>query len=242
MDAVQRHGYFFDYRKVNYINDSTKVEIICQLHGSFYQRPNDHLHGQSCPICAKERKQKKLSKTTEQFIEEAQQVHGDKYDYSKVNYINSHSKVEIICPIHGSFEQKPYKHLNEQGCPKCCQSHLENRIEKLLKDNDINYVSQKSFPWLKYNGKNQYFDFYLTDYNVAIECQGIQHFKPDRGYFKDNSRIILRDRNKWLKSSENSLKLYYFGEIQLNKIRDINIYNESNYFSDEEELLRKIFI
>ena len=61
----------------------------------------------------------KCTKTTEQFIEDAHKVHGDKYDYSKVNYINNKIKVVIICPKHGEFTQTPNKHLLGRGCPKC---------------------------------------------------------------------------------------------------------------------------
>lgn len=59
-------------------------------------------------------------KTTEQFIQEARLVHGDKYDYSKVEYVRCDRKVYIICPIHGTFSQSPEAHIRlKQGCPKC---------------------------------------------------------------------------------------------------------------------------
>lgn len=58
-------------------------------------------------------------RTTEEFIELARQVHGDKYDYSKTVYVNKRSKVIITCPIHGDFEQNAHSHLNGRGCPKC---------------------------------------------------------------------------------------------------------------------------
>ena len=112
--AKEVHGDKYDYSKVNYIDSSTKVTIICPTHGEFEQTPASHFRGQGCPDCSGS---KKLN--TKEFIERARKVHGDKYDYSKVNYVNSTTKVTIICPIHGEFEQTPEKHLSGHGCPDC---------------------------------------------------------------------------------------------------------------------------
>ncbi len=111
--AKEIHGEKYDYSNVNYVNATTKVEIICPEHGSFWQTPNGHINGKGCPKCVGK------NKTTEEFIEEAKAVHGDKYDYSKVVYNGNKQKVEIICSIHGSFWQTPTHHLNGTGCPKC---------------------------------------------------------------------------------------------------------------------------
>lgn len=79
-------------------------------------QPCKHLESKyGCPKCAIRKRTKNLDK----FIEDAQKVHGNKYDYSKVNYVNSNTKVTITCPIHGDFEQLPLNHLKGQGCPKC---------------------------------------------------------------------------------------------------------------------------
>ena len=77
--------------------------IICPEHGEFWMKPNNHLNGQNCPKCALIEQGINRRKTTEQFIKEAKEIHGDKYNYDKVTYINSQTKVEIICPVHGSF-------------------------------------------------------------------------------------------------------------------------------------------
>ena len=112
--ARKVHGDKYDYSKVEYINNSTKVCIICPEHGEFWQTPNVHLSGHGCPKCYGN-----IKKTTQQFIEEAKRVHGDKYDYSKVEYVNNRTKVCIICPIHGEFWQTPKNHIKGQGCNKC---------------------------------------------------------------------------------------------------------------------------
>ena len=112
--ARKVHGDKYDYSKVDYVNNNTKVTIICPTHGEFEQKPSGHLTGRGCPYCSGK---KKL--TTEEFIEKARKVHGDKYDYSKVNYVDSNTKVTIICPTHGEFEQIPYLHYSGGGCPSC---------------------------------------------------------------------------------------------------------------------------
>jgi uncharacterized protein YggL (DUF469 family) len=113
-EAIEKHGYKYDYSKVEYIDANTKVCIICPEHGEFYQAPIKHLLGHGCPECGENKK------TTEQFIKEAIEKHGNKYDYSKVDYVNNKTKVCIICPEHGEFWQDPNSHLSGCGCPKCC--------------------------------------------------------------------------------------------------------------------------
>jgi len=119
--ARKVHGDKYDYSKVEYVNNSTKVCIICPEHGEFYQIPQNHLNGSGCPKCVKLNK-----KDSDTFIMEAREVHGDKYNYSKIEYINAKTKVCIICPEHGEFWQKPYKHLQGSICPKCgtIKSHI----------------------------------------------------------------------------------------------------------------------
>ena len=111
------HGDRYDYSLVDYKNNYTKVKIICSIHGSFEQIPNNHLNGKGCSKCSGS---KKL--TTEQFIKKAKIIHSDKYDYKLVEYKNKETKIKIICPEHGIFEQRPYDHLSGSGCPKCGQS------------------------------------------------------------------------------------------------------------------------
>ena len=137
--AKQVHGDKYDYSLVEYINGKTKVKIICKEHGVFEQRPNDHLHNIGCSSCGGVAKL-----TTEEFIEKARKVHGDKYDYSLVEYIKGKTKVKIICPIHGLFEQIPNAHLRGQNCGLCCGKYKltkEQFIEKakLVHGNKYDY-------------------------------------------------------------------------------------------------------
>ncbi len=113
-EAIVVHGDRYGYDKVVYVNAITKVEIECHAHGYFEQRANHHLKGHGCAECAG---MKKLS--TEEFISKAKIKHGDTYGYDKVDYINAYTKVNIICDIHGVFEQTPSNHLSGQGCAEC---------------------------------------------------------------------------------------------------------------------------
>jgi len=112
------HPNKFIYPDFKYINKDTKIEIICPEHGSFWQSVSNHLRGRGCPDCALISKRKKLRLGNEVFISRAKKIHKI-YDYERVKYKNSLSKVEIICPEHGSFWQRPNDHLQGHGCPKC---------------------------------------------------------------------------------------------------------------------------
>ena len=125
--AKEVHGNKYDYSKVEYINSQTKVCIICKKHGEFWQKPNSHLLGCGCNKCAIEKKSKLATKTTDSFIERAKKLHGDKYDYSKVEYKGKDIKVCIICPKHGEFWQMPHNHLNGAGCPKCKNEYISKK-------------------------------------------------------------------------------------------------------------------
>lgn len=94
------HGDKYDYNKVNYINNHTQIIITCKIHGDFEQIPSNHLNGANCPWCSG-----KAKHNLESFIKFSSEVHNNKYDYSKVNYIERRIKVLIGCPIHGDFLQ-----------------------------------------------------------------------------------------------------------------------------------------
>ncbi|BDX38891.1 hypothetical protein CYCD_22460 [Tenuifilaceae bacterium CYCD] len=130
--ARQVHGNKYDYSRVIYKNYETKVEIICKEHGSFHQKPHRHLDNGGCPVCGGSN-----PLDTNQFIERARLVHGDRYDYSKTVYYNSKTKVEIICKEHGSFWQSPSGHLIGYNCRKCSGNDNLSTTEFIKKANTI---------------------------------------------------------------------------------------------------------
>jgi hypothetical protein len=123
--AKKVHGNKYDYSKVKYINNRTKVIIGCPIHGDFLQKPNIHTDkgGCGCPICGKKTTKDKTTKTTDNFIKEAESIHGDRYTYHNTIYKNNKTNVKITCPIHGDFLQMPYNHLSGMGCRKCADDH-----------------------------------------------------------------------------------------------------------------------
>ena len=168
------HGGKYDYSLVVYLNDVTKVTIICPVHGLFVQTPNSHLQGLGCDRCSGT-----FKLTTAEFVQKATEIHGNKYDYSHVSYETAHIKVEIVCRIHGPFMQKPNSHLFGHGCPKCRESRGEREIRKWLDQNDFAYKFQHRFPTCKRKHPLP-FDFVIEqrDKTIAIEFQGEQHYRP----------------------------------------------------------------
>lgn len=186
-------GYKFDFSLAQFNGRKTDVEIICKKCGShFWKSPEKLLeavrhrknHEPLCPYC-----ESPVSNwNTESFIEWMKSIWGDKYDYSKVVYINAKTKIELICPEHGSFLKIPndiicHKH-QENICPRCNISEGEIKTEIFLKDNNIKYKPQKVFkdlriinPAIKVPHPLK-FDFYLKEYNLCIEYQGPQHYMP----------------------------------------------------------------
>lgn len=122
-EAKLVHGSKYDYSQVVYTKLDEEVNIICKIHGDFFLTPQKHLNGSICPHC-------KQDKKNLLFFEKAITTHGDKYDYSRVKYKNSSSKVEIICKIHGSFSQVVRAHTDGSGCPKCNQGGRKKFVQK----------------------------------------------------------------------------------------------------------------
>ena len=230
------YGDKYDLSKIKYVNFKTKIEVVCKEHVSFYITPANFLSFHGCPKCSKKHRY-----TTDEFIEQCKKVHGDRYDYSKVNYINNHTKVCIICPKHGEFWQDPHHHVKGVGCPICCESKLEKEISSFLKDNGIIFERQKIFNWLKINS-NLKLDFYLPEYNVAIECQGRQHFEPfsfrkesDESKLLENFQKVLQyDIKKYSLCKEHGIKIFYYSDIKNTENNNLHIIynNKINLLND----------
>ena len=128
--ANKKHNHKYDYSQVKYINSRTKVDIICpvqennKIHGCFAQKSSVHISGHGCPKCASLIIRNKLKKSNEEFIKQANIVHDNRYDYSKINYINSSTNLDIICKKHGMFSQLPHSHLRSNGCLKCALDNI----------------------------------------------------------------------------------------------------------------------
>ena len=175
--AVLIHGDKYDYSKASYKTVKDKVEIICKKHGLFMQCPDKHINArQGCNDCGNLSIGKALAFTLDDFIEQAKEAHGDKYDYSEVEYKLAHTKVVITCPIHGKFKQTPALHVRSCGCKKCGDEMIGKSLIKTLEkfSDDVNSV---------HNGKYSYrnSEYLGAHKKMSIECpyHGIFQQTPD---------------------------------------------------------------
>lgn len=172
VDKAQKiHNNKYDYSKTYYKNNNTKIIIICKLHGEFSQIPRNHLGGSGCKKCAD--KNKSLNNNI--FIKKVNKIHNNKYNYSKVKYINNRAKIIIICPKHGKFKQSPNKHLLGHGCQKCGSTSLRISkrsqiwLDKIEKENNIK-IEREKIIWIS----NKYFfiDGFDPKTNTCYEYYG----------------------------------------------------------------------
>lgn len=178
-EATYIHKGLYTYDDFVMVNTHTKGKIHCTKHNiDFEMSPDHHLQGQGCPKCRYEKASKSKTKSTEEFINYARKMHGDRFDYSKVNYIHGNEKVCIICPEHGEFWMTPNNHTNKllmEGCPECGRnntkkSHLFSNDEFIEKCNIVH---------------NNYYDYSLTKYTNSLNYISI--ICPQHGLFTQNA-------------------------------------------------------
>ena len=230
--ARKIHGDKYDYSKVEYESNDKEVRIICPKHGEFLMKPSNHLNGNGCRKCSNEKLSKERMLSTDKWIKKAIKIHGQRYDYTNTIYRGYDKKLTIICPIHGEFEQIAYDHIQGKGCPKCRKSKLEIEIGNFLEQKGIEYKDGIRPKFLSKGKSHLSLDFYLPQYNAAIECQGKQHFEDDTFYDNRKETIKERDTRKYELCKDN-VKLYYYSNFKVDNYLD-KVYN------DKEELLNAI--
>jgi len=175
----------YDYSKVEYLDRRSKVIIVCPKHGDFQQTPDAHLRGKGslggsgCVQCGIESVTNDKRSSTDEFIAKAKLIHPNNiYDYSKVKYLDRRTKVIIVCPKHGDFQQSPSNHLNGNGCRKCDSSKGEYAVRSWLEKHEYQFQEQVRFQSCK-NIKPLPFDFGIGAKNHRlIEFHGKQHYEP----------------------------------------------------------------
>lgn len=201
------HKNKYDYSKVKYNNCKEKVCIICSEHGEFWQTPDGHIQGRGCPVCRYINSSKNNTLTKESFIKKAKKIHGDKYDYSKVEYVNNRTKVCIICHEkdefgneHGEFWQDPTGHIDKKaGCPRCSKNHKYTTEEFLKKIPE--WLKEKydfsKFCYVRTHDKSiltckEHGDFLISPHNIlkGIGCPGCSESKLERCV-----RLFLKENN-----------------------------------------------
>lgn len=190
--CIKVHGEKYDYTNIKYIKNSVNVKILCKIHGEFEQLPLNHLKGNGCYKCAGK------SRTTADFIEKANKIHGKLFDYSKVEYSKSRKHVIIICKTHGDFSQHPNDHLNGCGCNKCnvhtyskvCLrwlAQIENKLGYKLQ-----HAENMGEKQVRINGKLMKFDGYDEKTNTVYEFFGSMWHGDPRLYKADDFNPVSK--------------------------------------------------
>lgn len=166
--AKEVHGDRYLYENMNYVKNKEKINITCKNHGVFIQTPHDHLKGRGCPYCGG-----KKQSNTEEFIEKAKKIHGDRYSYVETQYTRAIDRVKIVCSTHGVFTQRAESHLSGRGCRLCTdrQSRPELEIISLIMDLLPNeQISTSVSPeWMQ---GHREIDIYVPSKRFAIEYNG----------------------------------------------------------------------
>lgn len=200
-----------DYSKTVYTGWDTRIVITCPKHGDFEVLPNHFLRYKGCPKCSAESHAKYMQKSLDDFLKDARRIHGTRYDYSRVEYNDSHTKVCIVCPEHGEFWQTPNSHIQGSGCPSCSSSKGEEEVCNILLSNGIKFMREYTIqvPNEINTSGHAYIDFYLPEYNTFVEYNGIQHYNPKMafgGSFKFE-RQQARDEYVRQYCKDNNIKL-----------------------------------
>ena len=209
-----------------------KKDEFGREHGAFKTTPKNFYKGNNCPKCLG-----KAKIDGETWLLRSKLIHNNKYRYIKFDGINNDAIIE--CPIHGIFKQNAGRHMRGSGCQKCIESHLERDIRITLDNLKINYLPYFKPKFLKSSLKGQLsYDFYLPKQNIAIECQGKQHFGLGGWLNEKNSleEISKRDNEKKELSKENNVKLIYY----LNNEYAKYMKEDDIYFTNTDDLIKYI--
>lgn len=227
----------YDYSLVDFINLITEVKIICPLHGVFKRVPFRHINGKrGCPKCGKEQSSNKKRSNTKDFIEKANKVHNNKYDYKFSEYTKKINKIKIICPIHGIFEQIVSNHLDGKGCQKC-----GNLLIK--KERSVNPNGWSKTNWFKSSLKSKNYNsfkvYIIKCYNETEQFYKIgRTFKTIKNRFHSaampyNYEIIKVFEFK--EATQENCDLCYDLETKLKQINKENKYTPLLKFCGMEE-------
>lgn len=185
--SILIHGDRYDYSKVEYVTMLDKVTIVCRLHGDFRQAPHNHELGKGCPKCgAEENSRNRIKKSSDEFIDRATSIHGNKYDYKKSKYKGNLTPLIITCKIHGDFKQKPSDHLAGCGCSACASygfnTGKDGYVYFLISDRGIKVgITNKPSQRIKKLSQNTPFDFHLI---AKVKTTGAEAMRKEKYYHR----------------------------------------------------------
>ena len=243
---LEKYGGNIEYISKEYQGIDSIAEFFCKKHNVvFKKKVFDALHKNACQLCGVEKRRVAKLNTRDEVIKRFKQTHGDKYSYSLIDegLMNLREKVPIQCNKHGIFLQSPNNHIKGEGCPKCKESFGEREIAKALSSEDILYIQQKSFDFLKTKNGKQTLDFYIPSKRIGIEFQGSQHF-IEIGMFGGERGLderIERDKRKNKLCEENGVELYYIiKKCDEKHISEYDFYDKRHTFTSIEDFIDNI--
>lgn len=226
--SIEVHGHKYDYSLSKFKNKYTDIEIICPKHGSFKQPPFRHFKS-GCRLCGIHSRINKCILSNDEFIKRAIQIHGSIYNYDRVGYKNSTTKVHIHCNrCNNEFYQTPASHLQKRGCPNCKLSHGENKINNFLITKNIKFQKQKTFKSLvSEKGTPLRFDFFVEEFKLCIEYDGQQHADIKSKFW---TPVIKENDNKKNEFCVlNNIHLLRISYLDFNNIEEILLSTLSRY-------------
>lgn len=206
-DAIAKHSDSYDYSKVEYRGGHKKVKIICKVHNfEFSQEANSHLNGCGCPVCAREKITASVTKGFNKFKKDAIIIHGNKYHYDCLSYINVTTKMRIKCPEHGWFTKTPDKHLQGQGCPHCSKGGFKLKekafVYFLFSGNEIKVgITNNLRRRVCQLKKNTPFDFYVISKIKTIGSDALAIEKYYHKKYESAGLTGFDGATEWLKYS-----------------------------------------
>lgn len=218
------HNDLYDYSLVNYKTMHYKVCIICKEHGEFLQEPNQHYRRKAgCPKCANNRCKTKLKDTVDNFIKKSIKIHGNLYNYDKVDYLkNAHEDVIIICPLHGEFKLTPNEHLSKKcGCKKCSLIKKRKTTEQFIKEAKKIHNNKYDYSLVEYTTNVKNIKIICPEHGI-FEQSPINHIFQKHGCQKCGFNLIGFNRTKFKKicKIKNRIAKLYF----------IHFYNNNEEF------------
>ena len=185
--ANKKHNFKYTYVEYNYKTDGL-IKVKCDKHEQYVINYKNHLKYQ-CQKCYFEKIGTFNRKSKDMFIKEANKIHEEgRYDYSLSNYKNGTTPIIIICNIcNNKFKQIPKNHIKGAKCTFCNESNGEKAIEEYFLKENINYKKQYFFNDCR-NKNPLRFDFYLPDYNLCIEFDGIQHYDESSIFWSETAQ------------------------------------------------------
>lgn len=173
------HGDLYSYEKTKYTKSRDRVVVTCRRHGDFNQIASMHASGHGCPLCGFELTAAKRSIDFSEFLERSRVIHGFKYEYPNQDVCGIKSRVEIVCPEHGSFHQLVREHLNGNGCHGCARkiqlTHLLLGTEEFIKRSKLTHGDTYDYSLSSYEGSTAPID-------IACKIHGVFKQAPSAHY------------------------------------------------------------